>query len=105
MRGYRSELKCHMNGTHENGLYYCGMGTLTLRPARFCNWCREITTFRVLFRAGVLGGTIQQAFGVWKATYRQAFFRRFGFFVPAPVPQTIKCGSEPEKPVYEAAVP
>ena len=105
-RGYHSELKCHKNGTHENGNYWCTPGTsLTLRPARFCNFCRELTTYRLLYRTGILAGSNQQAFGVWKAMYRQAFFRRFGFSVPMPVPQTLRCGNEPEKAVYEACVP
>src|SRR4029079_13367939 len=45
--GYHSELLCLMNGTHDNGTVWCQMGdeqytTLTLRPQRFCNFCREM---------------------------------------------------------------
>jgi hypothetical protein len=104
-RGYHSELKCHMNGTHENGKYFCTAGMLTLRPARLCNFCRELTTFRVFFRSGVLTGSVQQAFGAWKAMYRTPFFQRFGFSVPTPVPQTVRCDGEGERPVYEACTP
>jgi hypothetical protein len=104
-RGYHSELKCHMNGTHENGKYWCTAGMLTLRPARFCNFCRELTTFRVLYRTGILTGTVQQAFDTWKAMYRTPFFQRFPVSVPDPVPQTVRCDGEPEKPVYEACMP
>jgi len=103
--GYHSELKCHMNGTHENGKYWCPAGMLTLRPARFCNFCRELIAFRLLFRTGILTGSTQQAFDAWKAMYRGPFFQRFGFTVPAPVPQTLKCDAEAEKPVFEACVP
>ena len=104
-RGYHSELKCLMNGSHENGVYYCGSGTLTLRPARLCNFCRELTTFRLLYRTGILEGSTSEAFATWKGAYRGPFFQRFGFQVPSPVPQTIRCSGEAEKPVYEACVP
>ena len=53
---------------------------------RMCNFCREIATFRVLQRGGILDG--EDAFDVWVADYRAAFFERFGFAVPDPVPQT-----------------
>jgi hypothetical protein len=103
--GYHSELKCHMNGTHDNGKYWCTAGDLTLRPARLCNFCRELTTFRLLYRTGLIPGNVTTAFNAWKATYRQSFFTRFGFTVPTPVPQTLKCTNEAEKPVFEACVP
>ena len=105
-RGYHSELKCQMNGTHENGSYWCAPGdSLTLRAGRFCNFCRELTTFRLLFRTGVLTGTTQQAFAAWAARYRQPFFRRFGLSAPTPVPQTVRCPGQMDRPVYEACVP
>jgi hypothetical protein len=94
-----------MNGTHDNGKYWCPSGMLTLRPARFCNFCRELIAFRLLYRTGIIPGSTQQAFDTWKAMYRGPFFQRFGFTVPAPVPQTLKCETEAEKPVYEACVP
>ena len=53
----------------------------------------------------MLPGSTQQAFDTWKNTYRSPFFARFGFAVPSPVPQTLKCEAEAEKPVYEACVP
>jgi len=95
-----------MNGTHDNGTYWCSAGTsLTLRPERFCNFCRELTTFRLFYRTDVLQGTTQAAFDSWKNMYRQPFFARFGFAVPNPVPQTVKCGNDAAQPVYEACVP
>jgi hypothetical protein len=105
-RGYHSELKCQMNGTHENGSYWCAAGdSLTLRVNRFCNFCRELTVFRLLFRTGILTGTNQQAFSTWASRYRQPFFRRFGFSVPMPVPQTLRCPTQMDRAVYEACVP
>jgi hypothetical protein len=105
MQGYHSELQCHMNGTHDNGEAFCGPGeTLTLRPSRFCNFCRELIAYRLLSRTEILAGNDTAAFQVWKSTYRQPFFKRFGFSVPTPVPQTIRCNAG-EKPVYEACVP
>ena len=104
-RGYHSELKCLMNGTHENGKYFCTAGMLTLRPARFCNFCRELTTFRIFFRSGLLEGSVQQAFTTWRNTYRTPFWQRFGLSVPTPVPQTVRCEGEAERPVYEACMP
>ena len=104
-RGFHSELKCQMNGTHENGKYYCASGMLTLRPSRFCNFCRELTAFRVFYRSGILTGSVQQAFAGWRERYRTPFFQRFGFSVPTPVPQTVRCAAEAERPVYEACMP
>ena len=105
-RGYHSEFKCQMNGTHENGNYWCAPTTsLTLRPARFCNWCRELTAFRLFFRTGVIPGSVQQAFSTWASMYRRPFFARHPIIVPTPVPQTVACSGQAERPVYEACVP
>jgi hypothetical protein len=101
-RGYRSELKCQMNGTHENGNYYCGSEVnLNLRSdGRLCNFCREMTAYRVFDHAGILRGN--SGFETWKSTYRAPFFERFGFRVPSPVPQTLTCPggstSAPDEP-------
>jgi hypothetical protein len=89
--GYRSELVCLMNGTHDNGEYYCDDSSvsLTLRPNdRLCNWCRELTAFRILDRTGVLSGGLE----AWARSYRSGFYQRFGFAVPDTVPQTFRCG-------------
>jgi hypothetical protein len=103
-RGFHSELKCLMNGTHENGEYYCGPGvSLNLRVnTRMCNFCREMTAWRVFDRTGLLPGNT--GFAVWKSDYRSAFYRRFGFRVPSPVPQTLTCPGGTAQPVYEACV-
>ena len=104
-RGYHSELFCLLNGTHENGDYYCSVGdSLTLRSnTRMCNFCREITAYRVFDRTGLLPGT--SGFDIWKMDYRAAFYQRFGFRVPATVPQTYTCPGGSPTPLYEACVP
>ena len=105
-RGYHPEFRCHMNGTHENGTYWCAPGaSLTLRPARFCNWCRELTVFRLFFRTGVIPGSVQQAFSAWASMYRRPFFARHPIAVPTPVPQTVACSGQAVRPVYEACAP
>ena len=84
--GYHSELLCLLNGTHDNAAYYGGDGLLRVED-RMCNFCREITAFRVYQRGGVLAGG-DAGFTAWTAEYRSAFFSRFPFVVPAVVPQT-----------------
>jgi hypothetical protein len=108
--GYHAEFQCLMNGTHDNGQFWCEAGdqrytTLTLRPDRLCNFCREVTAYRVFERTGVLSGNT--AFETWKSTYRRPFYDRFGFVVPeGPIPQTVTCNSgDPPEPVYEECVP
>ena len=108
-QGYHSELRCQMNGTHENGQAFCAAederyGNLLLRSPHLCNFCREMTTYRIFERTGMLSGTA--GFATWKAMYRPAFFQRFGFFVPmGPLPQTIECNRGMAKPVYQACMP
>lgn len=105
-RGYHSEFRCHMNGTHDNGEAWCGAGqTLTLRPNYLCNHCRELTAFRLFQKTGVIAGNDAAAFATWKATHRAPFFRRFGFQVPPTVPATVMCSGQAAKPVFEDCVP
>jgi hypothetical protein len=105
MQGYHSELKCHMNGTHDNGTFYCAGESLNLRVDRFCNFCRELIAFHLLHRTEIIPAASEQmAFQTWKATYRQPFFKRFGFSVPSPVPQSLTCDSG-AKTVFEACTP
>jgi hypothetical protein len=109
--GYHPELKCLLNGTHDNGQFYCAANSsgtypsLTLRvDDRMCNFCREITAYRVFDRARILPGT--SGFATWKSQYRTPFYQRFGFKVPATVPQTLKCPEDAAaRPVFEACVP
>jgi hypothetical protein len=101
--GYHSELVCLMNGTHDNALYYGGDGTLRTDD-RMCNFCREITAFSVYSRAGVIGND-DAGFELWKSDFRPAFYQRFPFAVPSPVPQTNDVGDPGQgTPVYEACV-
>jgi hypothetical protein len=109
--GYHPELKCLLNGTHDNGQFFCAAtasGTypsLTLRvDDRMCNFCREITAYRVFDRARILPGTA--GFATWKSLYRTPFYQRFGFQVPATVPQTLKCPEDAAaRPVFQACAP
>ena len=105
MQGYHPELHCHENGTHDNGVYYCSGESLNLRVNRFCNFCRELIGFRLFYRTEIIAGNETAAFAVWKSTYRQPFFARFGFTVPTPVPQTLTCMDNVAKPVWEPCVP
>jgi hypothetical protein len=108
-RGFHSELQCLMNGTHDNGQYWCtadddAYTTLTLRPDRLCNWCRELTAYHVYRRSGLLPQ--MDPFATWKSMYRMPFWERHPFFVPETVPQTLQCNRNgPEMPVYEACMP
>jgi hypothetical protein len=108
-QGFHSELKCHMNGTHDNGSALCAATDeratkLPLRSQHLCNFCRELTTYRIFERSGLLAGT--EGFTTWKATYRPAFFNRLGFFVPmGAIPQTIECNRGQSMPLYQACVP
>jgi hypothetical protein len=52
-----------------------------------CNFCREMTAYRVYSRTGILEDDAT-GFATWKSTYRPKFFERFPFQVPAVVPQT-----------------
>lgn len=86
--GYHSELLCLLNGTHDNGEYYasdgssCQASSCTLRVEdRMCNFCREITAYRIFARSGVLGND-NAGFETWKGAYRGAFYDRFGMLVP-----------------------
>ena len=83
---------------------YGGNGTLRTDD-RMCNFCREITAFRVFERTQVIDPGAAP-FEIWKNEYRQAFYDRFGFKVPPIVPQTndVRNPSQGD-PVYEACVP
>jgi hypothetical protein len=107
--GYHSELTCHMNGTHDNGTVFCmssdqAYSSLTLRTDHLCNYCRELTAFRLFERTAILGGST--SFADWKSMYRMPFFQRFGFFVPpGAIPETLSCNRNMPMPVYEACTP
>jgi hypothetical protein len=99
--GYHSELLCLMNGTHDNAAYYGGDGLLRVED-RMCNYCRELTAYRIHQRSGVLASG-SAGFETWKSEYRMPFYDRFGFSVPAVVPQTNDVRNPAQgMPVYEA---
>lgn len=86
--GYHSELLCLLNGTHDNGEYYasdgssCQASSCTLRVEdRMCNFCREISAYRIFARSGVLSNDTA-GFDSWKAEFRTPFYERFGLLVP-----------------------
>jgi hypothetical protein len=102
--GYHSELLCLLNGTHDNATHYGGSGLLRVED-RMCNFCREISAFRIFERTSVLSDEAT-SFDTWTSTYRTPFYSRFGFKVPAVVPQT----NDPRNPsqgtpIYEACTP
>lgn len=106
--GIHSELLCLLNGTHENGTYYarddggsCTPTSCTLRAEdRMCNHCREVTAFRVFERSSILDDH-----ATWASDYRAAFYQRFGFVVPDPVPQSNdRRNPDNGTQIYEACV-
>ena len=99
--GYHSELLCLLNGTHDNAAYYGGDGLLRVED-RMCNFCREITAFRIYQRAGVVASG-DAGFATWTQDHRSNFFSRFPFAVPAVVPQTNNVRNPSQgMPVWEA---
>lgn len=102
--GYHSELLCLLNGTHDNATHYGGSGTLRVED-RMCNFCREITAFRVFERTSVLSDETT-SLDTWVSTYRAPFYSRFGFKVPAVVPQTNDVNNPSQgTPYFEACAP
>ncbi len=93
--GFHPELKCLMNGTHDNSIYYGGDGNLRVHD-RFCNFCREIGVFRLFERIRVLSDPAV-SWSAWGTSYRSTYFTRFGFDVPSPVPQENSAGT----PVFD----
>lgn len=101
--GYHSELVCLMNGTHDNATVFGGSGLLRTDD-RMCNFCREMTSFRVYERTGAIASP--GAFDTWKADYRMPFYERHGFFVPSVVPQTNDVDAPGSgMPYFHACVP
>ncbi len=86
------------------GLYSPASG-LSLRVGRFCNFCRELTAFRVFFRTGLLQGWNQAAFDTWRTTYRVPFFARYGFSAPTVVQKLLRCPGGAAQPVLRGLRP
>lgn len=85
-QGYHPELICLLNGTHDNATVYGGNGLLR-DDDRMCNFCREITAYRIHSRAGIVADD-DEGFEVWKTSYRPKFFEKYPLRVPPVVPQT-----------------
>lgn len=101
--GYHPELVCLLNGTHDNVDVFGGSGELRTDD-RMCNFCREVTSFRVFERTGVIAAS--GAFDTWKASYRAPFYDRHGFVVPPIVPQTNDVDVPAAgMPIFQACVP
>jgi hypothetical protein len=84
-QGYHAELKCLLNGSHDNATVFGGNGNLRSND-RMCNFCREVTAFRIFERTSVIADPAI-SLDTWTNTYRTPFFTKFGFKVPTPVPQ------------------
>jgi hypothetical protein len=82
---YHAEFKCLLNGWHDNAALYGGDGGLRSTD-RMCNWCRELTAFRIYERSMVLDNTTT-SWTTWVAGYRPAFYRIIGFSAPSVIPQ------------------
>ncbi|MBW2533932.1 MAG: hypothetical protein JRI55_20755 [Deltaproteobacteria bacterium] len=97
--GYHAELRCLMNGTHDNAVFYGGDGRLRASD-RMCNYCREVTAFRIVERTHRLADPAT-SYAQWVADHRGPFYERFGFAVPTVVPQENSDGT----PIFEACAP
>ena len=97
--GYHSELKCLMNGNRTDNATIFG-GEADLRdPDRMCNFCRELTAFRLFERIGKLDDTAT-SYATWQSQYRQPFYGVYGLDVPEVVPME----TPPGRPVFVPCV-
>jgi len=97
--GYHAELKCLMNGNRSDNAAVFG-GEADLRdPERMCNFCRELTVFRLFERIGRLNDTAT-SYASWQAVYRKPFYDAYGLDVPPAVPME----TPPGRPVYAPCV-
>jgi hypothetical protein len=92
--GFHSEAMCLMNGGHDNKLYFGGNGNLRDHN-QLCNWCREITIFRLYEKIGIFNNP-NTDFTTWKNEYRDKYYEWYGFIVPAEVPRKNSNG----EPIY-----
>jgi hypothetical protein len=97
--GYHAELKCLMNGTHDNATVYGGESDLRT-PERMCNFCRELSAFRLFERIGRLSDT-STSYATWQSQYRLPFYSVYGLDVPPVVPME----TPPGTPVFVPCVP
>jgi hypothetical protein len=88
---FHPEFKCLMNGSHDNAVLYGGSSNLRTDD-RLCNWCREITSFRIYERCMVLDNTTT-SWNTWVSSYRAPFYQTITFNTPGVVPQTNSVGT------------
>ena len=93
--GYHSELKCLMNGDRDDNAEVYGGESELRTEERMCNFCRELTAFRLFERIGRLDDTAT-SYAYWETQYRQPFYQTYGFDVPAVVPMETPAG----RPVF-----
>jgi hypothetical protein len=93
---YHPELRCLMNGSHDNGLLFGGSNNLRNYEG-LCNWCQELTAFRIFERLGLLTG---DSWNTWINEYRDNFWNTFPFTVPTPTPQENNDGT----PVFHQCI-
>ena len=98
--GYHSELKCLMNGDRTANATVFGGETELRDEGRMCNFCRELTVFRLFERIGELLDTVT-SYATWQSSYRGGFYSTYGMDVPAVVPMQ----SPPGRPVFNACTP
>ena len=97
--GYHAELKCLMNGNRSDNAAVFG-GEADLRdPERMCNFCRELTVFRLFERIGRLNDTAT-SYATWQTQYRAPFYGAWGLDVPPVVPME----TPPGRPVFVPCV-
>ena len=93
--GYHSELKCLMNGDRADNAAVFGGESELRDEERMCNFCRELTVFRLFERIGQLADT-STSYATWQSTYRGPFYAAYGLDVPADVPME----TPPGRPVF-----
>jgi hypothetical protein len=74
-----------MYGSDDNSVLFGGNGQLRVYD-RLCNFCRELTAFRIYERLGVLDNDAT-SWADWIAVYRALFYDGSPFNVPEKVPQ------------------
>ncbi|HEX6850856.1 MAG TPA: hypothetical protein VF139_05555 [Candidatus Polarisedimenticolaceae bacterium] len=98
--GYHPELKCLMNGSRADNATVFG-GEADLRtPGRMCNFCRELSAFRLFERIGALEDTTT-SYATWQRDYRARFYEAYGLDVPGVVPME----TPPGRPVFAGCTP
>lgn len=98
--GYHSELKCLMNGDRSGNATVFGGETELRDEERMCNFCRELTVFRLFERIGQLPDTAT-SYATWQSTYRGPFYATYGMDIPAVVPME----TPPGRDVYRPCTP